>query len=119
MLSVDIPQTNPIVQPLPYHLDTSACTDPLGSTFTVDSVSFLQNGHPWYGIVGEIHFARLPVSIWREGLLRMKAGGLNMVSVYVSTPAAVLFSTISKYSTVFTLIDHSKTITNCPPRPNR
>ena len=31
----------------------------------------------------QVHLARLPAAVWHEQLLRMKAGGLNMVAVYV------------------------------------
>lgn len=34
-------------------------------------------------ICGQIHLARVPAAQWREQLMRMKAGGLNMVAVYV------------------------------------
>lgn len=37
----------------------------------------------WFPVSGEIHLARVPASQWREQLLRMKAGGLDMIAVYV------------------------------------
>ena len=43
----------------------------------------LQDGRRIYPIAGEIHLGRLPASQWREQLLRMRAGGLNWVSVYL------------------------------------
>jgi beta-galactosidase GanA len=52
-------------------------------TFSADSVGFLLNGQRFYPISGEIHLARVPSSQWREELMRMKAGGLNAVAVYV------------------------------------
>lgn len=54
-----------------------------GETFGADSRSFLLNGSRFYPIGGEVHLARLTESEWEEQLMRMKGGGLNMVSVYV------------------------------------
>jgi hypothetical protein len=81
LLQINIPATNPVVKSLPYTLGPNR--DPDGNTFGVDSVSMTMNGAPWYVIAGEIHFTRLPVSTWKEGLQRMKAGGLNTISVYI------------------------------------
>jgi beta-galactosidase GanA len=33
--------------------------------------------------MGEFHFARYPENEWREELLKMKAGGVDIVSTYV------------------------------------
>ena len=68
-------------KPLPYKLGPG--TDPSGNTFSVDSVGFVRNGKRFYPISGEIHLARVPASQWREELLKMKAGGLNAVAVYI------------------------------------
>ena len=53
-----------------------------GSTFSADSSSFLVNGAPKVFVSGEIHMARTPQSQWKEQLMRMKSGGLDMVAVY-------------------------------------
>eukprot|EP01046_Picozoa_sp_COSAG06_P093697 COSAG06_NODE_39875_length_407_cov_16.847403_1_plen_91_part_01 len=37
----------------------------------------------WFPVSGEIHLGRVPAAVWREELLKMKAGGLSMVNVYV------------------------------------
>ena len=56
---------------------------PDGSTVSVDSASLLLNGQPWAAVMGEFHFTRYPASGWREELLKMKAGGITIVSTYV------------------------------------
>ena len=56
---------------------------PDGTTLTLDSNSLLLDGQPWTPVMGEFHFARYPESEWREELLKMKAGGIDIVSTYV------------------------------------
>ena len=33
--------------------------------------------------MGEIHFSRLPHEYWEEAILKMKSGGINVISTYV------------------------------------
>jgi hypothetical protein len=56
---------------------------PDGSTLTLDSNSLLLDGKPWTPVMGEFHFSRYPANEWREELLKMKAGGIDIVSTYV------------------------------------
>jgi hypothetical protein len=56
---------------------------PDGVTLTLDSNSLLLNGKPWTPVMGEFHFSRYPENEWREELLKMKAGGVDIVSTYV------------------------------------
>lgn len=56
---------------------------PGGTTLTLDSNSLLLDGKPWTPVMGEFHFSRYPENEWREELLKMKAGGIDIVSTYV------------------------------------
>jgi beta-galactosidase len=56
---------------------------PDGATLTLDSSSLLLNGKRWMPVMGEFHFSRYPEDEWREELLKMKAGGVDIVSTYV------------------------------------
>lgn len=50
-------------------------------SFTPDFLT--KNGQAWFPIMGEFHYSRYPQKFWRESLLKMKAGGVNIVSSYV------------------------------------
>ncbi len=56
---------------------------PDGATLTLDSSCLLLNGKPWTPVMGEFHYTRYPENEWREELLKMKAGGIDIVSTYV------------------------------------
>ena len=56
---------------------------PDGATLTLDSYSLRLNGRPWTPVMGEFHYSRCPANEWREELLRMKAGGVDIVATYV------------------------------------
>ncbi|HZZ19522.1 MAG TPA: beta-galactosidase, partial [Opitutaceae bacterium] len=62
-------------------MGTSVAPD--GSTLTIDSDSLILNGHPWSAVMGEFHYTRVPPAEWRQELLRMKAGGITIISTYV------------------------------------
>lgn len=42
-----------------------------------------KNGEPFFGISGEFHFSRMSDSRWEDELIKMKLGGLNIVSTYI------------------------------------
>jgi hypothetical protein len=56
---------------------------PAGGTIAFDRYSLLKDNKPWIPVMGEIHFSRYPAAEWREELLKMKAGGITLVSTYV------------------------------------
>lgn len=56
---------------------------PSGQTIRVNGKNMLWNDRPVIPVMGEIHYARVPSSAWRNELLKMKAGGINIVSAYV------------------------------------
>jgi beta-galactosidase len=56
---------------------------PDGSTITLDSNSLRLDGEPWVPVMGEFHYSRYPQNEWREELLKMKAGGVDIVATYV------------------------------------
>lgn len=48
-----------------------------------DKVSLLLDGKRWFPMMGEMHFSRYPKKNWEEELCKMKAGGIDIVSLYV------------------------------------
>jgi hypothetical protein len=56
---------------------------PDSATITLDACSLLLDGKRWTPVMGEFHFSRYPENEWREELLKMKAGGVDIVSTYV------------------------------------
>lgn len=53
------------------------------SNITFDAVSILVDGKRWFPMMGEMHFSRYPAKYWPEELAKMKAGGIDIVSLYV------------------------------------
>ena len=60
-----------------------SATRPSGSTLTVDGTSLRLDGRPWLPAMGEFQYSRYPQAQWRDELLKMKAGGIDVVATYV------------------------------------
>ena len=56
---------------------------PDGGELTLDSRSLRRDGQPCLPVMGEFHYSRCPDAEWRDELLKMKAGGVDIVSTYV------------------------------------
>jgi beta-galactosidase len=41
------------------------------------------DGKPWLPVMGEFHFSRYPEQYWEEEILKMKAGGIQIISTYI------------------------------------
>ena len=77
-ITVTPPATAPAVR-----FNMGAATRPDGTTITMDSQALLIDGQPVLPVMGEIHFSRVPENEWRHELLKMKAGGINIVATYL------------------------------------
>ncbi|WP_317259610.1 MULTISPECIES: beta-galactosidase [Streptomyces] len=58
-------------------------SDTAPHSLTVDSQSLIRDGRPWIPAMGEFHFSRYPAAEWREELLKIKAGGIDLVATYL------------------------------------
>lgn len=81
-LSVVIPRIPPAT-PLPFTQEPGRATAPDGTVIAADSRSLFVGGDRFYPVAGEIHLGRVPSSRWEEELMKMRAGGLNAIAVYV------------------------------------
>jgi len=58
-------------------------TNSAGHEINVDSRSLRFDGQPVFPVMGEIHYSRVPRAEWRDELLKLKAGGVDIVATYV------------------------------------
>src|SRR5208282_5669511 len=54
-----------------------------GHEIQVNSRYLTLDGKPWLPVMGEFHFSRYPERYWEEEILKMKAGGIQIISTYV------------------------------------
>jgi len=57
--------------------------NPAGDVIAVNSEYITFNGSPYFPVMGEFHFSRYPNAYWEESILKMKAGGINVIATYV------------------------------------
>ncbi|HTQ39490.1 MAG TPA: beta-galactosidase [Pirellulales bacterium] len=60
-----------------------ASQNPAGVEIAADGVSLLEDGQRMTPVMGEFHYSRYPRGEWRDELLKMKAGGVDVVTTYV------------------------------------
>ncbi len=58
-------------------------TSPNGGTIAVNNYYMSINGKPVIPVMGEFHFSRYPRAQWEEEIVKMKAGGVNVLPTYV------------------------------------
>ena len=54
-----------------------------GNLWTVDNAGFMKNGRRFLPIMGEFHFSRWEPEEWEEAVLKMRAGGVEIVATYI------------------------------------
>ena len=57
--------------------------DSKGNVYEVDNISLIKNGRRFLPVMGEFHFSRYELEDWEEELLKMRAGGVEIVATYV------------------------------------
>jgi beta-galactosidase len=86
-----LPENETPATSLPFTPNKTNAIHPDGTLLSCDSRGWLlqqpSNNHQptkkrWFPVGGEIQYGRVPESQWRESLLRMQAGGLDVASVY-------------------------------------
>jgi hypothetical protein len=74
--------TNPDLSVMSGHLKMGG-KNPQGLEINANSRYLTLSGKPWFPVIGEFHFSRYPREMWEEELLKMKAGGITVVSTYI------------------------------------
>ena len=69
-------------RPSPLSFDAGG-RSPRGRVLGIDSRYLVLDGKPWFPVMGEFHYSRYPARDWERELLKMKAGGIQVVSTYV------------------------------------
>jgi len=54
-----------------------------GNRFDLNSLYLTYNDKPFIGIMGELHYERLPREDWKKALELMKEGGIEIVATYI------------------------------------
>jgi len=65
------------------HLQLGTNKNPNGNEFSANSFYFTKNQQPWYPVMGEMHFSRIPQTEWEASILKMKACGINIIATYI------------------------------------
>lgn len=61
----------------------AAARAPDGRVLSVNSRFLAFDGEPWLPVMGEFHYSRFPEELWEDEILKMKAGGIQIVATYV------------------------------------
>jgi hypothetical protein len=77
-INIDQPEKNILRD----HLDLGG-ENPDGEKITVNSYYIEKNGQPFFPVIGEFHYSRFPKNYWEQEILKMKAGGINVIATYV------------------------------------
>lgn len=81
-MTTDIDLTHPDLSVRSGHLKMGG-KNPHGVEIFANSRFLTLDGRPWLPVMGEFHFSRYPQTDWRTELLKMKAGGINIVATYI------------------------------------
>ena len=63
--------------------DAFSGKDPQGTLLNFTNCSMTLDGQPYFGVCGEIHYARVAADQWEDTLIKAKMGGVNIVATYV------------------------------------
>jgi len=77
---VDASKATAPPQPLPF---AAGGKSPDGHLLAINSRYLLLDGKPWFPVMGEFQYSRYPAEHWEEEILKMKAGGVRIISTYI------------------------------------
>jgi len=80
---VVIDASSPAPAPAAVLAKLGSSRNPAGDQIGVNSQYLTLNGKPWLPVMGEFHFSRFPEAQWEQEILKMKAAGVDIISMYV------------------------------------
>ena len=80
---IRIDASAPATSPVAVKAKLGSSTSPDGQTIGVNSQYLLLNNKPWLPVMGEFHYTRVPREDWETEILKMKAGGVQIISTYI------------------------------------
>lgn len=81
--NVFVDASQPFEQPVDTPYKTGSSLTPAGHCIGVNSRYLTMDGKPWLPVMGEFHYSRYPEREWESEILKMKAGGVQIISTYV------------------------------------
>lgn len=81
LLKVDA--SAPAAAPLQGYLKLGSAHSPTGGDIGANSRYLTRAGKPWFPVMGEFHYTRVPASQWELELSKMKAAGIDVVASYI------------------------------------
>ena len=58
-------------------------TSAAGETIAFNNYHMERNGAPYYAVSGEFHYSRMDPARWEDEIIKMRMGGVNIVSTYL------------------------------------
>jgi beta-galactosidase len=80
---IRIDASSAALAPVAVKAELGSNTRPDGQTIGVNSQYLLLNNKPWLPVMGEFHYTRVPREDWETEILKMKAGGVQIISTYI------------------------------------
>jgi hypothetical protein len=74
--------TGPVPAPVDGTLNVGG-KNPAGNEINANTQYLTLDGKPWTPVMGEFHYLRYPRADWDQEMLKMKAGGITVLSTYV------------------------------------
>ena len=56
---------------------------PGGDVISFNNYYMERNGRPWFAISGEFHYSRMDDRRWEDEIIKMRMGGVNIISTYL------------------------------------
>jgi len=80
---IEIDAHQPVPAPGASDFRGGTSLSPTGHAIGVNERYLTLDGKPWLPVMGEFHFSRYPETDWEEEILKMKAGGVQIIASYI------------------------------------